>query len=211
MVRLLVILKLLRCLSGGEYSVTATSNLGCISFPVTFDVVESAIAVIDFEDITIVELSDNNSITINNDNNNLGIGNYEFSLDNFNGPYRDEPFFDSVGAGSHTLYVKDKNGCGITSIEVFILGFPKYFTPNNDGINDTWLIKGLGADYTDASKVSVFNRYGKLIKQLTSKSGAWDGTFNGEILPQSDYWFVAELVDISGNIKIYKGHFSLVR
>lgn len=198
-------------LSGGEYTVSATSNLGCTSFPVTFDVVESAIAIIDLEDITIIELSDNNSITINNDNNNLGIGDYRFSLDNFNGPYRDEPFFDRVGAGSHIIYVKDKNGCGITSIEVFILGFPKYFTPNNDGVNDTWLIKGLGSDYTDASKVSVFNRYGQLIKQLTSKSGAWDGTFNGEILPQSDYWFVAELVDISGNIKTYKGHFSLVR
>tara|TARA_R110002096_G_scaffold200322_1_gene384198 strand:+ start:3854 stop:7144 length:3291 start_codon:yes stop_codon:yes gene_type:complete len=198
-------------LSGGEYTVTATSNLDCISFPLIFDVVESAIAVIDIEDITIVELTDNNSITINNDNNNLGIGNYEFSLDNFDGPYRDEPFFDRVGAGSHIIYVKDKNGCGITSIEVFILGFPKYFTPNNDGVNDTWLIKGLGQDYTDASKVSVFNRYGKLIKQLTSKSGAWDGTFNGELLPQSDYWFIAELVDLSGNVKTYKGHFSLVR
>ncbi len=198
-------------LSGGTFTVVATSNLGCKSFPVTFDVVESAIATIDIQDITIVELTDNNSITINDDNNNLGIGDYEFLLDNLDGPYRDEPFFERVGAGSHIIYVKDKNGCGITSIEVFILGFPKYFTPNNDGVNDTWQIKGLGTDYSNASKVSVFNRYGKLIKLLTITTGAWDGTFNGKLLPDSDYWFLAELVEITGDVKIYRGHFSLIR
>ncbi|WNH09823.1 T9SS type B sorting domain-containing protein [Thalassobellus suaedae] len=201
--------------SGGTYTVIATSIASsistCESFPKSFNVVESAKANIDIDDISIVELTDNNNITINNDNNNLGIGDYEFSLDNSNGPYQDEPIFQYVGAGSHTVYVKDKNGCGITSIEVFILGFPKFFTPNNDGTNDTWQIKGLGTDYTNASKVSIYNRYGKLIKQLTSKSGAWDGTFNGELLPDSDYWFLAELVEVTGETRIHRGHFSLIR
>lgn len=196
---------------GGSYSVIATSSFGCESFPITFSVVESVIAQIDLDDITIIELSDNNSITINNENNNLGIGDYEFSLDNINGPYRNQPFFDRVGAGSHIIYVRDKNGCGIQSLEVFILGFPKFFTPNGDGSNDIWQIKGLGETFTNDSKVTVFNRYGKLIKQLNAKNGTWDGTFNGQELPVSDYWFVAELVETSGNIITYKGHFSLIR
>ncbi|MFI0429484.1 T9SS type B sorting domain-containing protein [Mariniflexile sp. HMF6888] len=197
---------------GGTYTVIATSkDFGCESFPVSFNVVESVIANIDIDDISIVELTDNNSITINNSNNNLGIGDYEFSLDEINGPYQDEPYFDRVGAGSHIIYVKDKNGCGISPLEVFILGFPKFFTPNNDGQNDTWQIIGLGTDFTNASKVNVFNRYGKLIKQLNAKNGSWDGTFNGQLLAGSDYWFVAELVDFSGNIRTYRGHFSLVR
>ncbi|MCF7561654.1 T9SS type B sorting domain-containing protein [Sabulilitoribacter multivorans] len=198
-------------ISGGSYTVIATSSFGCDSFPVTFSVVESAIAEIDIDDITIVELSDNNSISINNENNNLGIGDYEFSLDNINGPYQDSSVFNNVGAGSHIVYVRDKNGCGIASIEVFILGFPKYFTPNGDGTNDIWQIKGLGADFTNESKVSVFNRYGKLIKQLNAKTGIWDGTFNGQELPDSDYWFIAELIEADGNIITYKGHFSLIR
>lgn len=198
-------------ISGGTYSVIATSTFGCESFPVAFDVVESAIANIDLDDITIVELSDNNSITINNENNNLGIGDYEFSLDAIDGPYQDEPFFGNVSAGSHIIYVKDKNLCGIAQIEVFILGFPKYFTPNNDGFNDVWQVKGLGNDFSNASTVKVFDRYGKLIKQLNAKNGTWDGSFNGQPLANSDYWFIAELIDVLGNVTTYKGHFSLVR
>ncbi|GAA4934055.1 hypothetical protein GCM10023314_03150 [Algibacter agarivorans] len=198
-------------LSGGVYTVIATSVFGCESFPASFDVVESAMATIDLDDITIVELSNNNSISIDNDNNNLGIGDYEFSLDDIDGPYQDVPFFDSVGAGAHIIYVKDKNKCGISSLEVFILGFPKFFTPNNDGNNDTWQIKGMGADFLGASKVSVYNRYGKLVKQLNAKNGIWDGTFKGLQLPSSDYWFIAELIEISGSVKIYRGHFSLIR
>jgi gliding motility-associated-like protein len=197
--------------SGGSYTVNATSSFGCESFPVIFSVVESAIANMDIDDITIVELSDNNSVTINNDANNLGIGDYEFSLDKINGPFQNEPYFDNVGAGTHTIYVKDKNGCGIESLEIFILGFPKFFTPNNDGTNDTWQIRGLGTDFTNASKVSVYNRYGKLVKQLNAKNGIWDGTFKGQKLPDSDYWFVAELIEVTGNIKTYRGHFTLKR
>ena len=197
--------------SGGEYSVIATSNFGCTSFPISFTVVESAIADISIDDITIVELSNNNSITINNDNNNLGIGDYEFALDDINGPYKDEPFFDNVGAGLHIVYVKDKNLCGIAEQEVFILGFPKFFTPNNDGNNDTWSVKGLGSTFSNSSVVNIFDRYGKLIKQLNAKDGIWDGTFNGQPLAVSDYWFLAELIETSGKTRIYRGHFSLVR
>jgi gliding motility-associated-like protein len=197
--------------SGGSYTVTATSSFGCESFPVIFSVVESAIANIDIDDITIVELSNNNSVTINNDAKNLGIGDYEFSLDKINGPFQNEPYFDNVGAGAHAIYVKDKKGCGIASLEIFILGFPKFFTPNNDGTNDTWQIKGLGTDFTNASKVSVYNRYGKLVKQLNARNGIWDGTFKGQELPDSDYWFVAELIEVTGNIKTYRGHFTLKR
>ncbi|GAA4901213.1 hypothetical protein GCM10023311_28620 [Flaviramulus aquimarinus] len=196
---------------GGLYSVKATSNFGCESFVESFEVVESAKAVIEREDIAIVELSDNNSITINNENNNLGIGDYEFALDDINGPYGDEPFFDRVGAGSHIIYVKDKNRCGIAELEVFILGFPKFFTPNADGYNDVWKIKGLGLDFSSVSTVRIYDRYGKLIKQLNAKNGEWTGQFNGELLPESDYWFIAELVEISGRIKTYRGHFSLIR
>lgn len=198
-------------LSGGSYTVTATSSNSCESFPVSFLVVESAIARIDSGDITVVELSDNNSIAINNENNNLGIGDYEFALDAIDGPYKNQPFFDRVGAGMHSIYVRDKNLCGISQLDVFILGFPKFFTPNNDGTNDTWQVRGLGMDFSNASVVNVFDRYGKLIKQINAKNGFWDGTFNGQPLADSDYWFIAHLVEVTGNIRTIRGHFSLIR
>ncbi|MBU3821688.1 T9SS type B sorting domain-containing protein [Flavobacteriaceae bacterium XHP0103] len=195
--------------TAGTYTVVATSTYGCQSFPVSFEVVESGIANITKDDVTIVELSDNNSITI--DTSNLGIGDYEFALDNMSGPYQDDPIFNNVGAGMHTIYVQDKKGCGIASLEVFVLGFPKYFTPNGDGYNDTWNIKGLSNAFSQNSKIYIFDRYGKLIKQLNPRGDGWDGNFNGARLNASDYWFVAELFETNGNRRSYKGHFSLVR
>lgn len=195
--------------TAGTYTVIATSTYGCQSFPISFEVVESAIANITQDDVTIVELSDNNSITINT--NNLGIGDYEFALDAVSGPYQDNPVFNNVGAGVHTIYVQDKKGCGIASLEVFVLGFPKFLTPNGDGYNDSWNIKGLSNEFTQDSKVYIFDRYGKLIKQLSPFGDGWDGNFNGQLLSASDYWFVAELYETNGNIRSYKGHFSLVR
>ncbi|MFD0835562.1 T9SS type B sorting domain-containing protein [Mariniflexile aquimaris] len=197
--------------SGNSYTVTATSASGCESFPISYTVKESAMASIDLDDITIIELSDNNGISINNSNNNLGIGDYEFALDRIDGPYQNEAVFSGVAAGMHTVYIRDKNLCGIAQIDVFILGFPKFFTPNNDGKNDTWHVMGLGSEFTNASVVNIFDRYGKLIKQINAKNGVWDGTFNSEPLADSDYWFLAELVEATGNIRTYKGHFSLVR
>ncbi|MDD7887040.1 T9SS type B sorting domain-containing protein [Flavivirga sp. 57AJ16] len=176
----------------------------------SFTIVVPLKASIDMEDVTIVELSDNNSITINIENNNLGNAVYEFALDDEFGAYQDEPFFDRVEAGQHTIYVRDKNKCTTVKLDVFILGFPKFFTPNNDGKNDTWQIKGIETDFSNASVVNVYDRYGKLVKQLNAKNGRWDGTFNGNQLPTSDYWFVAQLIDHTGVKRIYRGHFSLI-
>jgi len=197
--------------SGGVYSVIAISNQGCESFPVSFNVVESSIADISLDDITVVDFTNNNSISINTDNNNLGIGDYEFALDDVFGPYQDTPFFDQVGAGAHRLYVRDKKGCGTAQIEVFVLGFPKYFTPNDDGYHDTWNIKGWSNAFAQSSTLFIYDRYGKLIKQLSPWSSGWNGTFNGYKLAATDYWFVANLVSLDGISRVLKGHFSLVR
>ena len=189
----------------------AISSFGCDSFPISFTVLESSVADIENDDVTIVELSDNNSIAINNSNNNLGIGDYEFSLDDISGPYQDEPFFGQIGAGVHTIYVQDKNGCDIAELEVFVMGFPKFFTPNNDRYNDTWNIKGLSNEFTQNSTVYICDRYGKLIKQINPRAEGWDGTFNGQQLRTSDYWFVVQLENVNGNTTTYRGHFSLIR
>ncbi len=191
------------------YTVVATSAESCISFPVTFEVKASGISTITEDDITIEDLSDNNTITI--DNSNIGIGNYEFALDNEFGPFQDSPIFRNVFAGEHTVYVRDINGCGIVAVDVFVMGFPKFFTPNGDGTNDTWNIRGLDADYSQNSTVFIYDRYGKLIKQIKVSDNGWNGTFNGQILSANDYWYVINLIDREGNTRIFRGHFSLIR
>lgn len=195
--------------SGGIYTVVATSSLNCESFPQTVTVSESIIATISSDDVNITDDSENNTITINT--NNLGIGDYEFALDNNFGSYQDEPYFEGVAAGIHTIFIRDKNSCGIAELVISVIGFPKFFTPNNDGVNDKWQIKGVCSDFFPTSLIYIFDRFGKLITQINPSGDGWDGTFNGEILSSTDYWFSVQLIDLNGNIREKRGHFSLIR
>lgn len=186
--------------SGGIYEVTLTNALNC-SKTKTFTIEASGIATI--EDIIINDFQENNSATIQISASSLG--DYEFSLDGVN--YQDSTIFSNLNAGEYTVYVQDKKGCGIVFESFYILDYPKYFTPNNDGYNDTWYIKNLDKRNLENSVITVFDRYGKLIKQVSGTSEGWNGTFNGEILPSTDYWFTIELT----NGKTIKGHFALKR
>ena len=81
------------------------------------------------------------------------------------------------------------------------------FKIHNDGIHDTWRILGIREDFQPNSRVYIFDRYGKLLKELDPVGEGWDGTFIGRPMPQSDYWFRVFLEDG----REFKGHFSLVR
>lgn len=136
-----------------------------------------------------------------------GSGDYVFALNNINGPYQDSNVFENLESGIYTVYVKDNNGCGIASKRIFIVGFPNYFTPNFDGINDYWQIEGINPRNNFVESVIVFDRHGKIIHRLDFNSNGWDGTYRGRPLPSSDYWFLATFVDGS----TYSGHFTLKR
>ena len=190
--------------SGGIYAVTATSSLNCRSKVREINVKESSIAEISQDDIKVVDGEEQNSILI--DPSNLGIGVYEYALDNSSGPYQKEPFFDNVLPGIHTLYIRDQNDCGIEQIDVYVIGYMKFFTPNGDGYNDTW--KVLGVTSQPLSDIYIYDKFGKLLAQLdASDEEGWDGTFNGSQLPSSDYWYRVQLEDG----RIHTGHFSLIR
>ncbi|NEW78516.1 MAG: T9SS type B sorting domain-containing protein, partial [Gelidibacter sp.] len=193
----------------GNYSVIATSFEGCESFSKTIKAIPSIIATISQNNITVIDDSENNSITINT--SNLGIGDYEFSFNDPYGDFQDEPYFQNITPGIHTIYVQDKNNCGIAPIEVSVIGYPKFFTPNNDGQNDTWNVTGISENFYKSATVYIFNRFGKLITEIDLYSDGWNGLFNGNYLPATDYWFSVELVDLKGNIRVKKGHFSLIR
>ncbi len=189
--------------SGGKYTVIATSDTHCMSFPKTVEVTESIIATIDSNDITVTDNLENNTIEINIDN--LGIGIYEFALDDEYGPYQTENLFEYVIAGKHTVFIRDINGCGTANIDVFVIGYPKFFTPNGDGINDTWQVDGVISQPN--SKIYIYDKFGKLLKQIESKGEGWDGLYRGNQMPSTDYWYMVQLDDG----RIHKGHFSLIR
>lgn len=185
--------------SEGNYSVAVTSQFGCSS---TRSIAVIASNAAEITSIDIVDLVDINTVTITS----TGSGDYEFSMDYMNGIWQDSNFFTNVPGGVHQVFINDKNGCGVVSKEITVLSIPKFFTPNNDGFNDYWTVKGMISH--PAAQLRIFDRYGKMIKELQPFSIGWDGTFNGEELPSSDYWYVLKL---EANTPEKRGHFSLKR
>lgn len=141
-----------------------------------------------------------------------GIGDYEFAVDNVEGPYQDSANFENLEPGSHTFYVRDKNGCGIAEKtleqDLTLEGFPKFFTPNGDGVNDFWqFISPVDNGSMEINSIFIFDRYGTFLAQIDPKNIGWDGNFNGRPLPASDYWFKATLF----SQQEIRGHFTLKR
>lgn len=183
--------------ASGNYSVTVTDTNGCEKTK-KYIVKPSDIATITGTQIN--DFSGNGNTVIIEYS---GIGDYEFSIDGFY--YQNSPSFEEVPAGSYLAYVRDKNGCGLaTPLAFYVMDYPKFFTPNGDGFNDFWRIKNISL--FPNSVLTIFDRYGKLLKQLNSPNNGWDGTFNGLALPSDDYWF-----ELMINDKKIKGHFSLKR
>jgi len=184
----------------GTYSVTVTYQNDCSSSR-EITVLASNIATI--ESIEVIDAIQNNTITVNVS----GEGDYEYSLDDINGFYQDSNLFENVSAGFHTVYVRDKNNCGIVEEIISVIGFPVFFTPNNDSFNDTWQVYGVSNQFQPNTIIFIYDRYGKLLKQLDPTGSGWDGTFNGRRLPTNDYWFHVTLQDG----RVFKSHFTLKR
>jgi gliding motility-associated-like protein len=137
-----------------------------------------------------------------------GQGIYEYSLDQ--GPWGSSGMFVDVTPGEHVVTARDINGCGEAQVVVYVIDYPLYFTPNGDGYNDTWNIVGVASQ--NSAKIYIFDRYGKLLKQISPSGEGWDGTYNGALLPSSDYWFTLDYTDpTTGSPNELRSHFTLKR
>ena len=187
--------------TAGIYTTTVTNNKGC-SMTRMFTVQASDKAKI--TDVKVIDLAELNSITISVA---ASLGNYVYALDDEISGFQTENVFTNINSGIHTIYIKDLNGCGITTKEVAVLGIPTFFTPNNDGVNDYWNIKGISTNVNNQTIIYVFDRYGKLLKQINPLHEGWDGRLDGQQLPSDDYWYSLTLQDG----RVLKGHFTLKR
>lgn len=137
-----------------------------------------------------------------------GSGNYSYQIDN--SVFQDSPIFYNVSPGEHTISAIDKDArCNPAPINAEIINYPKFFTPNGDGYNETWNIPHLLLTNPDAP-IFIFDKYGKLIKEITPATEGWDGMYNGQPLPSTDYWFTVDYSE-KGTLKTFKAHFSLKR
>lgn len=176
----------------------------------TVMVIESNPAVANF---TVSSAFDNNTfITINVTD---GAGVYQYQLNYPNGDFSElqtSNVFSNLATGEYFVTIFDTLGeCSPTRVgPIYIINYPNYFTPNGDGINDTWNIWDLR--FQPDAIISIFDRYGKLLKQISPASSGWDGTYNGNQLPSTDYWFTVDYLPQNVQSRqLFKSHFSMKR
>ncbi|VXC38183.1 conserved hypothetical protein [Flavobacterium sp. 9AF] len=188
--------------AGDYYVLVQNTNTNCenISNIVTVTEINNAT---DFTYSITDAFTDNTTVSISVLDGN---GSYLYQLDDQD--LQDSNVFTGVSFGTHQLTVVDEKGCTYLTKEILIIDYPKFFTPNGDGYNDYWNIFTL-RDQPNA-KIYIFDRYGKLIKELSPLGTGWDGTFNSKDLPSTDYWFTVEYQENQQN-KVFKAHFTLKR
>ncbi|MGC4042076.1 MAG: T9SS type B sorting domain-containing protein [Flavobacterium sp.] len=194
--------------AAGNYSVLVTNiATGCIS-PQAASTVSTAVTVEDFITYVTNTFEQNNTMTVLV---NGGTGPYLFSIDNQ--PFQVSNVFAELTPGIHTVKVTDANYCTDVTKRVMVLGYPNYFTPNGDGNNDYWNIYYF--DTHPNAKIYIYDRYGKMLALLSPQSPGWDGTYNGKLMPSTDYWFQVEFLDYDENGELvwqtFKSHFSMLR
>ena len=190
-------------ISSGIYTTDVKNKItGCFRTR-TYKVIFSEKATI--TNVSITDLyNENNTVVVTAE----GAGTYEYSIDEQQGPFQSTGVFTNITSGIHVVYVFDKNGCEIESREIAIVGIMPFFTPNGDSFNDYWKINGVTSKYNKKSVVYIYDRFGKLMKQiLNGDDQGWDGTVLGQPVPADDYWFTLVMEDG----RTLKGHFSLKR
>lgn len=136
-------------------------------------------------------------------------GQYEFKLDNKEWSTQDV-YENLVYDYPHTALVRDELGCeGMTVFVVTAppIAIPDYFTPSEDGLNDTWDLSTI-MDAYPKTEVTIYDRSGKVVAVLEGDTSEWDGTYNGKPLPSTDYWYVINVPEIR---RQFTGHFTLLR
>lgn len=181
-------------------NIVTTNTYASQSCSNTKDIVVTISQLPKFDHIEVTDWTESeNSITVYTSNS----GDFEYSLDDTN--YQSSPEFTNLLPGLYTVYVRDRNGCGKVFQTVWLLYYKRYFTPNGDGINETWNIEN--SHYESNLKIVIFDRYGKAMASFDANSKGWDGTYNGQLMFATDYWFLVYRQDG----RIHKGHFTLKR
>ena len=136
-------------------------------------------------------------------------GQYEFKLDN--NEWSTQDVYENLTYDyPHTALVRDELGCeGVTVFVVMAppVVIPDYFSPSDDGVNDSWDLSNIMDAYPN-TKVTIYDRSGKVVAVLEGDTSDWDGTYNGHPLPSTDYWYLINVPELR---KQFTGHFTLIR
>jgi gliding motility-associated-like protein len=140
------------------------------------------------------------------------IGGTEPYLFEWNGGASPIEYLEGLIQGTYTVTITDENGClyelnpiYLEDVDEDCIRIPNAFTPNSDGINDTWIIENL--DMFPNAYIHVYNRWGQQLFEAKGSDDPWDGTYNGKFVPTGTYIYLIELFNGS---KPYTGTISVV-
>lgn len=194
--------------ASGLYSVTITDKEGCQTTAAYVLTAPEPIAV----DAQVIDVScagnEDGSISISA-SGGAGGYTYDWSTGSI------DQVISALATGQYTITVTDRIGCTIeNTFTVGVIDDPRgclksikvfeIFTPNGDGVNDTWVIEGLH-NYPD-NNIQVFNRWGQLVYEASTYNNDWQGiTTDGESLPQGTYYYIltlytTEAIQLAGDI-----------
>ena len=112
-----------------------------------------------------------------------------------------------LAIGEHSVEITDAEGCktsGIFNIVPVPIIPAKFFSPNGDGVNDRWVVKGI--DFYPGAIIQIFDRFGKELISYHGYDLGWDGTYDGKMMMTTDYWYLITVDEIT---KVISGHFTL--
>lgn len=168
-------------IQAGTYSVTVTNASGCSNSAqiIVTETIEGT--------VTGVEISNGTATVIVSP-----VGNYLYSIDGIN--WQVSNVFNNLANGSFTVFVKTASGCELENFNFTIFNIPNVITPNKDGYNDVWYIDGFRNHKN--SEISVYDRFGKIVyTRKNINEIIWDGSYLGQPLPTSTYWYVLKISD----------------
>jgi len=183
----------------GIYSVVAIGANGCESEPHTFTISLPQMPV-----ITGIE-SGNDYITVFAENS--GSGPMEYSLDGILWQNINQ-FNNLIKGQEYTVYVRS-GGCMVTSYKMILIDVPNFVSPNGDGYNDVWAIRGIDAN--SDSTIKIFDRNGKMLVDTNFEGNyLWDGKYGGRAVSSGDYWYIVDVPSDGVVIaKKFVGHISI--
>lgn len=147
----------------------------------------------------------------------FGTGGVTYSwapIETLNDPNIQNPTATPLSTTTYFMTATSTEGCNFYS-EVIVnvldsVFIPNVFTPNSDGVNDTWEIKLI--DLYPKAEITVFDRWGQVVFKTIGypTSARWDGTFNGKQLPASTYYFTVSLSIDSEAERIRTGYVTII-
>jgi len=183
---------------GAHYLAISHTN-GCV-LTIDFDI-------IDFEPLALtLEQRNINEITAIATG---GVEAYSFTFnDRDNGD--DNTYYISE-TGTYRVRVVDESGC-VAEAEIFMefidIEIPNFFSPDGDGLNDLWVPENM--EGFPQILINIYDRYGRVVDEISYNTGGWDGTYDGKELPTGDYWYTIRL-NGENDAREFVGHFTLYR